>query len=254
MLTSRLLADAGFRHGFSTRQGGVSEGPYESLNLGGSGGDDPEKLRENLARAASTLGVAPGHLLVPSQVHGTSLCVVGPSMTAAAVARHEADALLGRPSHETPFACGIRVADCVPVLLADAASGAVAAVHAGWRGAVGGIVGKAVASLRELSGPHARLLAAVGPHLSLAAFEIGEEVAVQIEAAAPGEPVVERAPGRRPHGDLRRLVAWQLAQAGVEHVDHLAGCTLSEPERFYSFRRDGARSGRHLAAIVPRAS
>ncbi|RYE95096.1 MAG: peptidoglycan editing factor PgeF [Myxococcales bacterium] len=251
MLTSSLLHDAGFQHGFFTREGGVSAGPFASLNLSATSGDDPALVAENRARAAARLGVAPAHLLVPSQVHGVEVALVDDASQADEVARREADALVALPG-PVPLACGVRVADCVPVLVAERNSGAVAAVHAGWRGAVGGVVEAAVARLRELAGPDARLLAAVGPHLSVTAFEIGEEVAAQLEAAAPGQPVVVRAPGRRPHGDLRRLVAWQLARAGVEQVDHLEGCTLSEPERFFSFRRDGAQSGRHLAAIVPR--
>ena len=251
MLTSSLLNDAGFCHAFFTREGGVSEGPFASLNFSPAGGDDPERIQLNRALAAASLGVEPERLLVASQVHGVTVLPVDDASRATEVAQREADALLARPG-VTPLACGVRVADCVPVLLGDQVSGAVAAVHAGWRGAVGGILTATVARLRELSGPGARLLAAVGPHMSGAAFEIGDEVAVQLEAAAPGQPVVVRSPGQRAHGDLRRLVSWQLAQAGVAHVDHLAGCTFSEPTRFFSYRRDGARSGRHLAAIVPR--
>lgn len=248
MLTSPLLAAAGFGHAFFTRLGGVSHGPYASLNFSWSTGDDEACVRQNLERAATALGVPVSRLYFLSQIHGAVVQQVDGDEPWDRVIRTEGDALL---SAQPGLACAVRVADCVPILIADARSGAVCAVHAGWRGAVAGIAAAAVDALRARPGA-GELLAAVGPHISAASFEIGDEVAAQIEAAAPGHGVIVRSPGQKPHADLRRLVTWQLHRAGVEQVDQVMGCTVLDPARFFSFRRDGARSGRHLAAIVPR--
>jgi YfiH family protein len=136
--------------------------------------------------------------------------------------------------------------------LGDRETGAVAAIHAGWRGVACGVVGAAVEALRELTGRRGDLLAAIGPHISVRAFEVGEDVAAQLAAASDARGVVERT-AARPHVDLRRIVRAQLLGGGVapSAVDDVLGCTVSEPQRFFSFRRDGEKSGRHLAAIVP---
>jgi hypothetical protein len=246
-LTSSLLEKEGFVHAFFDRHGGVSSGPYATLNFSSASGDDREAVLRNLERAAAHLGVPASRLHLLSQVHGARVVALEPGASPDDTLRLEGDALL---AGEPGVAVGVRIADCVPILLADPRSGRVSAVHAGWRGAVAGVLLRAIEALELLGTRPSELLAAVGPHLSVDAFEIGEEVAVQLEAAAPGQPVVRRLPGQKPHGDLRRLIAWQLAQAGVTQVDQIPGCTLGEPERFFSFRRDGARSGRHLAAIV----
>lgn len=249
ILASPLLGSAGFRHAFFDRHGGVSEGPYATLNFAWSTGDNEGRVRQNLALAAAHLGVPANRLYFLSQVHGAAVVQLSGDEPLDAVLRTEGDAVL---SAREGVACAVRVADCVPVLLADARSGLACAVHAGWRGAVSGVVLRAIEALRAAAPGPVQLLAAVGPHISPAAFEIGDEVAAQLEAAAPGQPVVLRAPGSKPHGDLRRLVTWQLHTQNAE-VDQVEGCTFLEPDRFFSFRRDGARSGRHLAAIVPRA-
>ncbi|MCS6899189.1 MAG: peptidoglycan editing factor PgeF [Myxococcales bacterium] len=246
---SPLLASEGFAHAFFTRHGGVSRGAHATLNFTASTGDVEENVHRNLAIAAGFLGIPVEKLYLLSQVHGTRVVLITGEESREALLQVEGDALLsGSPG----VACGVRVADCVPVLLADARSGFVGAVHAGWRGAVAGVVLQAVEALRSAAPSSPWLLAAVGPHLSADAFEIGEEVAVQMEEAAPGEAVVRRMPGKKPHGDLGQLVTWQLRRGGVECIDLVPGCTFQEPERFFSFRRDGVRSGRHLAAIVPR--
>jgi YfiH family protein len=250
VLTSPLLTSEGFAHAFFTRHGGVSQGAHATLNFSASTGDPEENVRRNLAVAAGRLGVQPGKLYLLSQVHGARVITLSGEEPREEILRIEGDALLsGRPG----IACGVRVADCVPVLLADARSGLACAIHAGWRGAVAGVVPAALDALCAAAPSPPELLAAIGPHLSADAFEIGEEVAAQLEAAAPGEQVVVRAPGRKPHGDLARLVTWQLRRRGVERIERVPGCTFFDPGRFFSFRRDGARSGRHLAAIVPRS-
>jgi len=248
--SARLLA-AGFHHAFFTRHGGVSAGPYASLNCSRSVGDAPAHVERNLRRAAATLQVPPARLYVVAQVHGADVVEITAADAREVVARRPGDALIARAGG---LACGVRIADCVPVLLADRAAGAVAAGHAGWRGVVADVVGAAVAALRAGAPGEPDLVAAVGPHISAAACEVGEEVAAALSAVAPEVPAVLRSPGKRPRVDLRALVRAELVRAGVPAtaIDDVAGCTFSEPDRFFSFRRDGAQSGRHLAAIVAR--
>lgn len=250
-LQSPLLGQAGFRHAFFTRAGGVSTGPFESLSFSHSVGDDPENVRENLRRAARALGVESSRLFFLSQVHGNAVHVVDGSSDREELIRTEGDALV---SSDPTVGCGVRSADCVPVLLADRRSGAVAAVHAGWRGVVAGAVESAAERLAAVAGGQPDLLAAIGPHISLACFEVSDEVAAELRACSPDPDVVELRPGARPHVDLRRLVRAKLLALGLapNSVDDVLGCTVLDPSRFFSFRRDGARSGRHLSAIVPR--
>jgi len=161
----------------------------------------------------------------------------------------EGDALVSRAPG---LACAVRSADCVPILLGDRRSGVVAAVHAGWRGAVNGIVSSAVDALRAIA-PEPVLIAAIGPHISPAAFEVSEDVAETLLKASHDPYIVDRS-GPKPHVDLRRMLRAELHANGLAHaaIDDVWGCTFLEPEHFFSFRRDGKASGRHLSAIVPR--
>jgi len=248
-LESTLLRQAGMRHGFFTRQGGVSAPPWDSFNVSFTTGDAPEAVRENLARAAAVLGVTAERIYFLSQVHGTTCRVISGDETAPEVRAERGDVTLSRVP---TAACAVRVADCVPVLLADRRSGAVAAVHAGWRGVVRGVVPAAVAALRGLGGGPLDLVAAVGPHIEACCFEVGEDVAMALAGASPlGEAAVDRS---RPKArvSLRRIIEAQLRASDAEHlaVDHVLGCTVCDPTRFHSYRRDGKRGGRMLAAIV----
>ena len=248
VLRSSLLTRAGFRHAFFTREGGVSEGAYATLNFAWSTGDDEARVRENLARAARLLEIAPGRLFFLSQVHGVTCREVSSASPWEEVVRTEGDALV---STDPAVACAVRSADCVPILIADERSGAACAVHSGWRGAVSDAAAAGVRALGRRAGGEARLIAAIGPHISAGAFEVSPEVALELEAASPCPGVVDRS-GPRPRVDLRTMVEAQLLRAGVAEVDHVPGCTVSSPELFFSYRRDGARSGRHLSAVVPR--
>jgi YfiH family protein len=249
-LRSPLLESSGFRHAFFTRRGGVSQGPYSSLSFSLAAGDEPAHVAENLRRAGVVLGVPAERIYYLSQVHGHSSQVVDGSESSARFVQREGDAVIARSGE---LACGVRSADCVPILLGDRKTGAVAAIHAGWRGAVAGVVPAAVAALRAELGDSGELVAAIGPHISVASFEVSEEVAAQLEAAADAGGVVDRG-GARPHVDLRRIARAQLLAAGLMDgaIDDVFGCTVAEPELFFSFRRDGPKSGRHLSAIVPR--
>ncbi len=244
VLQSPLLRGAGFAHGFTLRTGGVSQGPFATANFGRDVGDDPAAVEENHRRLASNLGFE--RLFEVRQVHGRSIRSVEPDEDPAQVRRDEADGLIATRSG---LALGVRVADCVPVLLANPVNGAVAAVHAGWRGIEARIVPAAVEGL----GGGDRLLVALGPHIRQANFEVGPEVAERLASVAHGQDVVA-AGGARPHVDLARILRAQLAAAGIDadRIDDVGGGTFAEPARFFSYRRDGGRTGRHIAAIVAR--
>jgi len=246
---SALLRGAGFRHAFFTRKGGVSRGAYASLSFSVAAGDSEANVRQNLERAATELGVASTRIHFLSQVHGRVAHTLSGSETQSMLILREGDALVSRAPG---LACAVRSADCVPVLLADRRSGAVAAVHAGWRGAVHGIVSSAIDALRAIA-PDPSLIAAIGPHISVDAFEVSEDVAEMLLNASRDPHIVDRSRAK-PHVDLRRMLRSELLVQGLAHsaIDDVWGCTVLEPARFFSFRRDGKASGRHLSAIVPR--
>lgn len=242
-LQARTLLARGFVHAFSTRSGGVSGGPFASLNLGGHVGDDPDNVRENHRRLARAVGYFPEALHQTLQVHGAMVWRHGPGASPDDTGTVRADALVAATQG---VAVAVRVADCVPVLLADVATGAVAAVHAGWRGVVAGVVG---ASLDVLGARSENVLAAVGPSIGPCCFEVGDDVARAIAASTPA-PVVVHRPRAKPHVDLWRAVEAQLRARGVTRVEVLERCTVCEATSFFSFRRDGLRSGRMVAVIV----
>jgi purine-nucleoside/S-methyl-5'-thioadenosine phosphorylase / adenosine deaminase len=240
-IQSGLLA--GFPHGFTTRRGGGSAPPFDSLNLGGSVGDDPARVAANwrLVERETGLGFARVR-----QVHGARVV----RLDAATPPATEADAILCR----TPgVAACVSVADCVPVLLADPESGAVAAVHAGWRGTVARAAAEAVRALAEEAGvPAARLLAVVGPAIGPCCYEVSPELADRF-AAEIGREVVRE--GRAPALDLWAANAAVLRAAGVaaDRIETLRRCTSCERDAFFSHRRDAGRTGRQMAFIAPRS-
>jgi hypothetical protein len=251
-LQSPMLSEAGFCHAFFTRSGGVSPAPYATLSFSTAVGDERENVEENIKRAASTLAIEPQKLLFLSQVHGTVVHTVDDTATRALTLYQEGDALI---SASQGVACGVRSADCLPLLLADPRSGWVAAAHAGWRGVAQGMASVTVEALRARSGSAGRILAAIGPHISLDAFEVGTEVAQALHECCPEADAVDWESWAKPHVALAKIVTKQLLRSGLElrDIDAISGCTVGEPTRFFSFRRDGAKSGRHLSAIVARA-
>jgi len=229
----------------------VSPAPWDSFNMATSVGDAEAHVRENLARAAASLGVDPARLYVVSQVHGTSVVVVDGSETPAEVGRRQGDLVLSRTAR---VACGVRSADCVPVLLGDLMSGAVVAVHSGWRGTASDAAGAGVAALAALGAEPRNIVAAIGPHIEACSFEVGEDVAAMLgRASTAGESAVLRG-GSRPCINLRQIVRAQLEAAGLrgDRIDDVGGCTVCDAYHFFSHRRDAARSGRLLSAIVAR--
>ncbi len=241
ILESLLLA--GFPHGFTTRDGGVSTAPWDRLNLGGFVGDDPACVAENWRRLGRATGLAFARV---KQVHGARVVRAdGPTAP-----EDEADAVLS--AAEGVAAC-VSVADCVPVLLADPGTGAVAAVHAGWRGTLARAAAEAIAALRrEVGAPADRLLAAVGPSIGPCCYEVSKDLGVRFRQEIGAEVVLG---GERPRLDLWRANVRVLAQAGVrpERIEVLGRCTSCERDLFFSHRRDAGRTGRQMAFIAPRA-
>lgn len=252
LLKSRLLSARSVAHGFNLRSTGKSSGPYGGSNLSRSVGDDPHNVEANHGEFARAVGYPPGRLFEASQVHGAAVVNVREGDDVRAVRAIEADALVSA-SPGVPL--GVRVADCVPILLFEPNSGAVAAIHAGWRGVVAGVVEAGIDALQRISGfgPN-DVVAAVFPHIGRCCFEVGPEVARALLEVSPKPDVVDSTHAR-PHVDLSALVRAILIEQGLagDHVEAVPGCTRCEPHAFFSFRRDGAHSGRHVAAIVARA-
>ena len=239
LLTSRLLE--GFRHGFTTREGGSSRGPFRSLNLSETVGDDPERVEENWVRLRRATGLVFARV---RQVHGCR--VVEAEMGAAP--GEEADTVI--TSLPGVAAC-VSVADCVPVLIADPRSGSAAAVHAGWRGTLARAAAEGVRALVDHHGARpADLLAAIGPGIGPCCFEVSRDLAARFRdelGAATGNP---RNLGSR--ADLWRANEQVLRGAGLarRRIEALGRCTSCEEGVFFSHRRDAGRTGRHVAFIA----
>ncbi len=244
LLASQLLARHGARAAFSLRTGGVSPPPFDSLNLGEDIGDDPAHVAENLRRFASAAGLdAPPHRA--RQTHGVRALVCTGTGCAHA---DEADILIGLDG----AAVAVRTADCVPVLLADVEAGVVAAVHAGWRGTAAGAAGRAVSLMRDHGALPERMVASIGPAIGPCCFEIGADTARAL-ARDDGETRRHvRHQGGRHFADLQALNALQLRQAGLDEgrIERIVACTCCDARRFFSWRRDGAGAGRHLAVVA----
>ncbi|MBX7100587.1 MAG: peptidoglycan editing factor PgeF [Myxococcaceae bacterium] len=234
----------GVPHGFTTRAGGVSPAPFDALNLGINTADAPEHVARNTLRLLEHERIAPGALSTLEQVHGTVVHEAKASGgTALAAPLGAGDAVW---TEQPGAVVGVRVADCVPVLLVDPEGRRVAAVHAGWRGAVHGVLEAAIAALKARGTRPAALRAAVGPHLLSCCFEVGDEVAEQFQARF--ERVVIRTGAGKPHVSLLGSVRQILEGAGVTRVEALEHCTSCDP-RFFSHRRDRGQTGRHLAYV-----
>lgn len=218
----------------TTRPGGLSAAPYDSLNLAAHVGDRPEKVAANRAQLQSALGLADPVAWL-DQVHGVGVVRAGPDAAGVAADAAWTDA--------TGTACAVLTADCLPVFLCSFDGSCVAAAHAGWRGLAGGVL-EAVISAMPVPGD--QLLAWLGPAIGPAAFEVGAEVLSAFADPAPADKDSVRrcfspSPGRQGHylADLYALARLRLAGAGVSRVYGGGACTFSDPERFYSFRRDG---------------
>ena len=252
----------------TTRAGGISTGAFASLNLGLSTGDDPLSVRANRERVRAVLPAAPFWL---KQVHGARVLEAGanikrPEADAATNERLEADAAIDerpeadvkideRPEADAAFArkpgivCAILVADCLPVLITDRAGTMVAAAHAGWRGLAADVIGNTVGALTRHGAAAADLVAYLGPGIGPGAFEVGDDVyQAYVSRDAAAAAAFTRARRDKWLANLFQLARRALERAGVAQVYGGDVCTFSDPERFFSYRRDGV-TGRMGAFI-----
>jgi hypothetical protein len=239
------------RHAFFTREGGVSDGLYTSLNGGIGSRDAPDRVRENRARMALALGVAPAHLVTCYQIHSPDVIVAEIPWTRETAPR--ADAIVTRVPG---LAIGVSTADCGPILFADSQAGVVGAAHAGWKGALTGVLEATVAAMEKLGAQRSRIGAVLGPMIRQPNYEVGAEFVDRFKAA---DTANDRffAPASRPgHAmfDLPGYITYRLERAEIQGIEDLGLCTYADPARFFSYRRTTHRAepdyGRHVNAIA----
>jgi polyphenol oxidase len=238
-------------HGFFTRRGGVSSGPFASLNCALSGKDSRDNVLENRARAARAIDVDPARLVGIHQVHGADVTHVTEPWTPGNGPR--ADAMVtDRPG----IALGIVTGDCAPVLFADPHAGVVGAAHAGWRGALSGVVEATITAMERLGAARERIRAALGPMIRQPNYEVGSDLMDRYAAEDPSSRAFFVPASRPDHAlfDLPGYIAERLHRAGIRHVGDVGLCTYADPSLFFSYRRATHRAesdyGRHVNAIA----
>ena len=248
-LAAKLLNAPRLSHGFFTRQGGVSTGLYASLNGGVGSQDDPHAVAENRRRMAAHLGIDPANLLVPYQTHSA----VALAVSASFAERPRCDALVTATSG---LALAVTGADCGMILFADREAGVIGAAHAGWKGALTGILEATLAAMEGLGARRASTVAALGPMIAQKSYEVGAEFFERFIAEAREHARFFVPAERKAHYlfDLPAFIAQSLERAGIGGFETLARDTYAEPEYFYSYRRSVHRGepdyGRQIAAIA----
>lgn len=252
MITAQNLRDApGVRHIFFTRQGGVSSGIYATLNCGPGSDDARTNVFDNRARAMAALDLEPDRLVTVHQIHSPTVVRVETPWQAADAPK--ADAMV---TTVPGIALGVLAADCAPVLFADGEAGVIGAAHAGWKGALGGVIDATVDMMTELGARSERISAAVGPCIGQASYEVGQEFRTAFMEAAAGNQRFFKA-GERAEKfmfDLGGYVRQRLIDCGVGSAQLLGLDTYADSERFYSYRRATHKAepdyGRMLSSIV----
>jgi len=251
MLRAATLALPGIRHGFFTREGGVSAGLYASLNGGIGSADDPAHVVENRARMAATLGVERRCLITAYQIHSPQVIVAAEPWPADA--RPRADGIVTR----TPaLAIGVSTADCGPVLFAEPQARIIGAAHAGWRGALTGVLEATLAAMERLGASRQRIRAALGPMIRQPNYEVGPDLIERFAAEDSAAGSFFAPAARTDHAlfDLPGYIAARLRRAGLMQVEDLKACTYADAARFFSYRRATHRGesdyGRHVNAIA----
>jgi YfiH family protein len=248
---SSLATLPGIRHAFFTRSGGVSQGMYSSLNGGVGSRDVPEKVAENRARMAAALGVNAERFLTLFQIHSPDVVVAQEPWTRDS--RPRADAVVTQVPR---LAIGVSTADCGPLLFADSEARVIGAAHAGWRGALSGVIEATVNAMERLGARRTRIAVALGPTIRQSNYEVGPEFVERFLATDPENERYFKPSQREQHAlfDLCGYIARRVEQAGLSQFEDLGLCTYEEPERFYSFRRSTHRDepdyGRHINAIA----
>jgi polyphenol oxidase len=251
MVKAAALALAGVSHAFFTRCGGISCGDYASLNGGLGSRDSAEHVAENRARMATALGVEPRSLLTAYQIHSPRVVVADAPWPPEA--RPQADGIVTRMP---AIAIGVSTADCGPVLLADPQARVIGAAHAGWRGALSGILEATITAMEGLGAAPGSIHAALGPMIRQPNYEVGPDLIDRFAAEdATTRPFFVPAPRAR-HAlfDLAGYIAARLRRAGVRHIEDTGLCTYADPAQFFSYRRAVHRAendyGRHINAVV----
>ena len=244
LYTSQLIDPKLFVHGFPERTGGVSKGPRRSLNLGYSWGDERDYVTRNRQLVAEHAGFDSAALVVTKHVHGTAVWRVGEVKPEP----HEFDGLV---SDRPGTVLGAFAADCIPILFADPVAKTCGAAHSGWRGTVAGVAANVVARMVEMGSSPKHIRVALGPSIGPCCFEVGNEV-VEAFTNRLGElpGLVVQGPAKE-HIDLRVATRAVLRESGVraEHIDDTPPCTRCQPDRFFSYRRDGRAGGCHMGYI-----
>ncbi len=245
-----LSAIPGLRHAFFSREGGVSDGIYASLNVGLGSNDDPAAVAENRRRMAEQMGVPPSHFLGVHQIHSPDAVVAtGPWQ---GTSRPRADAVVTRTKG---LAIGITAADCGPLLLVDPDARVIGAAHAGWKGALTGIVESTIEAMEKLGAERAGIVAAIGPLIRQPSYEVGNEFVERFMEEDAENTLFFLPAAREGHAmfDLAGFIRKRLENAGVLVIDDIGIDTYSD-ERFFSYRRSVHRKepdyGRHVHAIV----
>jgi YfiH family protein len=247
---SPLLTAAHIPHAFSTRLGGISPAPMNSLNLGNPSGcaiqDNSDRIQQNYQLLESAILPSPRHRCFVHQIHGGQVMNAdSPNFENGA----KADALF---TIDPSKILAIRTADCVPILLCNKTGKIAAAAHAGWRGVIANILATTIAQMQQ---DPANLLAAIGPCISFDAFEVGPEVLDHFSTAFGNTAPLRRADNGKGHVDLRQACRLQLLQAGLpeSQIDQTDRCTVRNADEFFSHRRDNGITGRMASLIGPRA-
>jgi polyphenol oxidase len=248
---SSIATLPGIRHAFFSRHGGVSNGVYYTLNGGLGSRDVALNVRENRARMALALGCEPQRLITAYQVHSADAIVAEAPWARENVPR--ADAVATRVKG---LAVAVTTADCGPILFADPEAGVIAAAHAGWKGALAGILEAAIAAMEQLGAARARMRVALGPMIRQPSYEVGPEFMARFIAADPDNRRFFAPGARQDHAqfDLAGYIVARLTRSGVATVQDLGYCTYADPTRFFSYRRATHRAeadyGRHISAIA----
>lgn len=251
MIQADTLSLAGIRHVFFTREGGVSQGLYASLNGGVGSRDSAVRVVENRTRMAAALGVESHRFLTAHQIHSPRVVIAETPWTPGE--RPRADAIVTRMR---ALAIGVTTADCGPVLLADPRARVIGAAHAGWRGALGGVVEATVEAMEQLGAERGDIRAVLGPMISQRNYEVGADFIARFAAEDPASNRFFVAAARDGYAlfDLAGYVAARLARSGVRHVEDVGLCTYADPMRFFSYRRATHNAeddyGRHVNAIA----
>lgn len=241
----------GIGHGFFTREGGVSEDAFASLNCGYGSGDNAVHVEKNRFFVARALGVPAGNLCTAYQTHGATAITVDKPLPPAK--GPEADALV---TNVPGIAIGVLTADCLPILLADTKHRVAAAVHAGWKGAKGGVIESGVAAMQKLGARPLDIVASIGPGIGQCSYEVGGEFRDRFLAEDAGNAGFFETSSRDGHFmfDLKGYAKTRLLQCGIPNINVLANDTCLEDTRFFSYRRATLRGepvyGRQISAIV----